>query len=197
MQLPSSVEKFWKMDKRISFSAGSYFLAAVMLLLFPLRWVLGALLAAGFHELFHYLALRLCGVQIWGLEVGPGGALIKTEPMDRFREFLCALAGPAGSFILVLTYRWFPVVAVCAGMQGFFNLLPLGSQDGGRMLRCVAGARIAAIVEKSILIALILWGIYGFFFLKLGFGILIMVALLIHRAVGRKIPCKDGLLGVQ
>ena len=51
------------------------------------------------------------------------------------RELLAVLAGPAGSLLLLSLYRVLPRVAVCAAVQGFYNLLPIEPLDGGRALR--------------------------------------------------------------
>lgn len=158
---------------------------------------MGAAMAAAFHEFCHYQALRLCGVQIAGFSVGVNGAVLATAPMERRQEFICALAGPVGSFLLLGLHRWMPVTAVCAGLQGAFNLLPVFPMDGGRVMRCVFGEGIALWAEKMTMILLACAGIYGSVFLKLGCLPLIGAALIILKTAFRKIPCKDGPLGVQ
>lgn len=181
----------------VQLSPGACIVGALALLILPLRWIAGAVFAAVFHEWCHYLALRICGIRIFGFAVSTNGAVLETEPMDRWQELICALAGPAGSFLLALMHRWLPVAALCAGVQGLYNLLPLYPFDGGRVLRCLVGAQRAEIICRILIFALAVLGIYCFARLKMGFGMMAAVYLLIHRAAFRKIPCKDRPLGVQ
>ena len=99
-------------------------MGAFLLLTLPLNWLLSALAAAAFHELCHGAAILLLGGRIWGVRIGAGGAVMETEPLSSGKELVCALAGPAGSLLMVLMLRVFPRVAVCALVQAAFNLLP-------------------------------------------------------------------------
>ncbi len=118
-----------------------------MLLFLPLRWCFSLVLASAVHELFHITAVLLCGCRIHHMDIRFGGAVIEAEPMTGCRELLCILAGPLGSLLLVLLYRYFPGIAVCALVQTGFNLLPLPHLDGGRALRCI----LARVFQKNTL----------------------------------------------
>lgn len=131
--------EFWKMDRpaekvRIDIKAGALVLFAALLLLLPLQWVIGMLLAAAVHECFHALCVRLLGGRILRLTIGPGGAVMEATPMDGLRALACALAGPMGSLSLLFFSRWLPRTALCALVQGCYNLLPLLPLDGGNAL---------------------------------------------------------------
>lgn len=182
----------------------TFVLGAALVLLLPLNWMLAALTAAAFHELCHGLCVRLLGGRVLGLRVGPCGTVMETALSGKGRELLCALAGPAGSLLLVSLCRVLPRLAVCAGIQGLFNLLPVYPLDGGRALRCCLelvcpkrGSKISLLVETGLLFALAVLSAVGAFAFSLELLPLIGAALLILKAILRKRPCKRSQIGVQ
>lgn len=186
-------------------AAGVLILLALTFLVLPLRWVLAVIIAGAFHELCHYGAVRLCGGNVRALHAGFCGARMEVSGLTAGKELLCALAGPAGSLSLLFVARWLPRTAICGGFHAIFNLLPVYPLDGGRALRCwmaillppKAGERFCQAVEGLCLCAIVLLGIYGSFFLHLGF-LPIMVALsVVIRVFSRKTPCKPGGFSVQ
>ena len=107
-------------------------LGALALLMLPIHWIAAAVIAAGVHEACHLIALKLCGCRLAGFSIGSSGATIETEPLSPVAEMICSLAGPLGSLALLLVARWMPHIALCAAVQGIFNLLPVPALDGGR-----------------------------------------------------------------
>jgi Zn-dependent protease len=110
---------------------------AFLLLILPAGWILSALTAAAAHELCHILAVGLLGGTIRKIRIRITGCEIQTDPMAPLRSVLCILAGPAGSFLLLLLRQRCPLIAVCGFLQGCYNLLPVLPLDGGRILLCL------------------------------------------------------------
>lgn len=182
----------------------AYVLGAVLVLVLPLDWLLAALGAAAFHEACHLTAIRVLGGRVLEVRIGTGGTIMETELSGRARELLCALAGPVGSFLLVFACRLFPKLAICGGIQGIFNLLPVYPLDGGRALRCglellwpQKAEKIGNWVEVSVLSALVIPAVAGAFFFSWGGIPLAAGLMLILKAILRKSPCKRSRIGVQ
>ena len=120
----------------IKYTGGFCLLLAILALIMPLPWLISAIAAAALHELAHYLTILATGNLVYSLELTHRGAVMHTSSMTLAQEFLCAISGPLASILLFFCYAWSPRIALCAGIQGAFNLLPLGTSDGGRVLSC-------------------------------------------------------------
>ena len=186
-------------------TAGAYIGMALLLLVLPLGWLCAALVAAAFHELCHFCAIKLCTGKGTHLRLSALGATMQIPGMTRGRELICALAGPLGGLLLLLFLRWFPRVAVCALLQSAYNLLPVYPLDGGRALRCgvslalppLWAARICRWIERGCYIVIMAAGIFGCFILKLGVIPLLPAFMLLLKTNAAKSSCKPGRLGVQ
>lgn len=182
----------------------AYVFGAVLVLMLPLDWLLAALGAAAFHEVCHMIAISFLGGRVMEIRVGIGGAVMETELSGKARELLCALAGPVGSFFLIFACHLFPKLAICGGIQGMFNLLPVYPLDGGRALRCglellwpEKAGKVENWVEFSALLGLAFLAVAGTFVFSLGVMPLIVALMLILKAILRKSPCKRSQIGVQ
>ena len=118
-------------------SGGAFVFLAALVLILPLQWVAAVILAAAVHEFCHGFMVCLLGGRIECITIGSRGIMMKTQPMSGVREIICALAGPLGSFALLLAVKWCPRTAICGLVHGLYNLLPLLPMDGGRILRGV------------------------------------------------------------
>ncbi len=187
----------------IEVSASTCIIGALALLVLPLKWLIAAALAAAIHEVFHILAVRLCGSQVRKIEIRAFGAVIDVSPMSRGKELLCALAGPLGGFLLLILAKWLPRVAVCGAFHSVYNLLPIYPLDGGRALRCGAAILLPPPVadavclwtERVVKLLLVGIGIYGCCIMKLGLLPLIFAILLAARVHPEKILAKKAARG--
>lgn len=125
-------------DRAMHITPGALLAAALGILVLPLKWCLAFLAAAGIHELGHCLAVFLLRGHMDGMTVGARGARLTMAPMGAWREAVCLLAGPVAGAAAMFLYPVFPRVAICAGIQTFWNLLPVETLDGGRILSCLA-----------------------------------------------------------
>lgn len=176
-----------------------YFFGAVVFLIIPLRWIAAWLIAAVAHELFHYAALRLCGVNVDEVTIGMHGATMRTESMEPSTETICALAGPLGGLCLLFLSRWAPYIAICGLFQSLYNLLPIFPLDGGRallgILRCVLSAdsadRIYSIIKVSVLLIFLIMSVVCLYF-RLGLIPLIFTVILFLKSK-KENPLENGI----
>ena len=178
-----------------------FFLWALLLLTIPLPWLAGAGFSALFHEFFHLVSILLTKGQIHGFRFHMGGILLDTELPGSREELICALAGPGGSILLSCLYPWVPRLAVCALVQGMFNLIPVYPLDGGRAARILLiflfpqkGERIHKNLEILLLSGLLIVSLIGFLFFSWGL-IPLFVSLVLSGK--RKSPCKEQKIRVQ
>ena len=176
----------------------AYLMAAVLVLLLPLDWLLAAILAAAFHEMGHLAAIYMAGVRVDSVSIGFPGAQIRTGPLGNRAEFFCAAAGPAASLLLLSLCRFFPKLAVCALVQGMFNLIPVHPMDGGRMLLCALRRLCPRWAERIFhaIQCLILYGLLTLSVLlavcgKAGFLPVLACITVLSRLLLSKIPCKS------
>ena len=188
---------------RVKISPTAYIWGALLVYLLPVKWLCSALVAALVHEISHIAALQMLGVGIRKIRITSMGAVIETGPVSNGKELICALAGPIGSFLLLLGYRFFPEVALCALIQGSFNLVPIYPLDGGRAVRSLIymvskePERTVKWVERAIL------GLILFLMVttlpRIVSGNILWLLILFGGAcaVLRKIPCKPGKQELQ
>ena len=183
------------MQNLIRIDSAALILAALLILVLPLPWLVAALAAATVHELCHMAVVFLLGGNVGRLHIGAAGTVMDASNLGPGASMLSTLAGPAGSFSLLLLCQSFPKVAICAGVQGLFNLLPLYPLDGGRMLQtglqmlCPEKAeRVTLWVQRITLAAITAVALWGSLALHLGIAPLVFAQVWICKAISRKKP---------
>jgi stage IV sporulation protein FB len=177
------------MDIRVDFSGTDWILLALLCLILPLDWMAAGIGAAVVHETSHALAVKLLGGDILWIRIGIGGAVMQVSETDECKKLISILAGPAGSFLLLLLCNSFPKLALCGLVQGAYNLLPIYPLDGGRALQCLLTILFSPPKAKKVMacvtwICKILLLIFGFLFCcytKHGFMILLICILTVLR----------------
>ena len=177
---------------------------ALLLLVVPLKWSLSWVIAAAVHELFHLMAILLTGSEIKRIVIGASGAQIDVCFDSCCKEVLCAVSGPVGGLLLLLTVRKTPMIAVCALIQSLYNLLPIYPLDGGRALWGILRGLIPKCADKIycwlrsmfLVIACVMCAVMALHF-KTGILPMVFICGLILPILKRKSSCKAGRLRVQ
>ena len=179
----------------VCIDSGALILAALLILVLPLPWLAAALVAAAVHELFHLGAVWLLGGRVGHVHIGAAAAVMDASNLEPGASLLAILAGPVGSIVLFALCRSFPKVAICAGAQGLFNLLPIFPLDGGRMLETglqmlcpEKGEKLALWIQRITLAVITAAALWASIALHLGIGPLIFAEVWICKAISRKKP---------
>lgn len=169
------------MKFKINFSFSLVLICTLLLLTLPIRFFAALIFSILIHEIFHLIALLFCKVKIFSVCFRLSGAEILTEPMKNSQEFICALAGPLGSFFMALFIGHFPVLSLCSIAHGLFNCMPYGTADGSRVLYC--GLQMILSLERA-------WIVYKWIqmFLLIVLVVLCIYVCLIYPVVLKYIP---------
>ena len=133
---------------KIRITPGAILLLGVMLFTGDTLFF-ATLIAAAVHECGHLLAAYALGVRLRLLELDiPGARLLPAGALPSYAaEGWLALAGPLASFLLgaciyPLNGVFFSALFASTLSLGFFNLLPVGDFDGGRVLSALLAPRL-------------------------------------------------------
>lgn len=190
--------KHWHCPE-VDISIGALLWLALLLLAVPLPWLTAAVTAAAFHELCHCLIIWILGGTVCKISVGGGGTAIEMANLSTGKELLAAMAGPAGSFLLLLLAVRSPRLALCGLVQGLFNLLPVYPMDGGRILFCgltlafplESAERVCIWVENATFFLLLTCSIAQNFLYPAGLLPFFFFLGMTIKAKRRKNPCKE------
>ena len=176
--------------------ANTWLYLPLLLLVIPMPWLVAWLLAASFHELCHWLAVKFFDGEVYQLNIGITGAEMICSVLSPWKSVIAILSGPVGGLTLALLGRWIPRIALCSWILSVYNLLPLIPLDGGRALEILLqGNRMFHIVERIFLILMALCAFYATFYLHLGVLPVAILCVLWFR--NGKIPCKPAACGVK
>lgn len=182
------------MQAKIHIRPNTYIYMVLLLFLIHLKWLLAWLLAAGFHELCHWLAVKMCGGEIYSITIGLGGAKMECSPLPTRKRLFAILCGPIGGLLPLLFARWIPRTALCCWALSAYNLLPLLHLDGGRALEVFLDSK-AALVQRIFLI--LLSAVMLYLSVVLGLGLLPIGVVLILWLKCRNTTCKPGFCKLQ
>ena len=123
-------------------SPGIVFLAAILIYLDGIAFVIQCISACALHEFGHYSAARLNGNKIRSIRITAVGAEIYFDTgrsFSYFGEIITAFAGPVVNLITAwisvkLNAFLFAGINLCLGI---INLLPIRPLDGGRILTSI------------------------------------------------------------
>lgn len=156
------------------------------MLLIPVPWLLSWVVAGAIHEIFHYMALRLCGFPVRNIKIGASGAKIKTEMEPGYKMAFCAIAGPLSGFLLLIVVRFVPRIAICGLLQSLSNLLPVFPLDGSRVLIGLLSmlldeetvTKVCLYVESAVILIIWMIACYATFRMHLGIMPILLVLVL-------------------
>lgn len=140
---------------------GKISISSALMLLFAWLWYQDTsglfeqgILACGMHETAHYVALRSIGNDIKEFRLTVFGAkIIPTSPMTYWQELIVAAAGPAVNLVLAFCLCRSGCTMSFVGVNlalAWFNLLPVGQLDGGRIFRCTLAMLVSDAVSLKI-----------------------------------------------
>lgn len=109
--------------------------------------------AALLHELGHVWMMRLFSVRVRGLKLRLFDILIEADEPDSLRADICiTLGGVMMNFLCAVVFCPFSLkLGLPHLMLGVFNLLPVMSLDGGRLLSLLLSRRFSPRVSETVL----------------------------------------------
>ncbi len=175
----------------------------LILFQFQARYIIPLLCAIILHELGHLTVAKILKIQIKCLEISILGARIVTQNELSYKdEFMLALGGPFAGFLGFLFtlpisvcnptpldeafLLPFSLISLCLTL---FNLIPLATLDGGRMLFCVLcitfplnlASKIMSVASFLTLFSFWIFSVYLVLKASLGLSMLVFCAIFFSK----------------
>lgn len=178
--------KIYPMQKvTISIQPGFLIELSLAVVFIPLPWLLSWMTAAAIHEIFHLVALIICGFPIIQIRLCATGAEIDAQMQPGIKMAICAIAGPLSGFLLLPVVHSVPRIALCGLLLSLSNLLPIFPMDGGRVVfgllsNCISENTVNKIMQyiQSGTYAVII-GLLMFATIRLNMGIVTLGAVIV------------------
>jgi len=177
--------------------------------------VLMLLVVVTFHELGHYVGMRIFDyrdIKMFFIPMFGGAVSGKQQQVATWREGIVLLLGPMPGILVAFlvacspyaTSAWGgPLILNLAAINGF-NLLPLGFLDGGRLWQCVLTSRSRALdlgffLVTTLLLAALAWKIHATILVAVTLGVLVLSLVSIRQRwqiaeVARELPAPKGTI---
>ena len=138
-------------------------LLSLSFLFIPFKWFISWVIASLIHELFHILSLCIFHCKINKILFDGNTVKIFSEPTAGFHKLICSLAGPIGSFGLIIFIKSYPLLAICGITQGIYNILPFFPLDGWHILNLIRSVQLRNVIKLFFSSALLIMGLYLLF----------------------------------
>lgn len=163
----------------------------ITLIYFKPPYVPQMIIAVAMHEAGHLACAKALGIRVKSMTLSMLGARIRCESIPSYgKEFLLAAAGPLAGIVLFVICHLFNKFHVSEFLLStgtvslalaIFNLLPLSSFDGGRMIFCAACSIFS--LDKALKISntlgfisiFLLWLLSVYLMLKIASGMAMFV----------------------
>ena len=186
MHWMSFAKQLWNNDKQV-FHIFAFVLSIYLL---PLQWMCAAAVAALIHELGHYVAVRLFGGEVHNVRFNMFGAVMEATDLKNYAELICLIAGPVAGLLPLLTFRFFPTVALCGIIQSAYNLLPIYPLDGGKILQRIilmSGGNEDIFLGIEYIVVLVLFFVCVYIWIRFRISLFLFFLVFLFR----KTPCKQ------
>ena len=113
-----------------------FIILAILLLLLPFSWLCALFISAIMHECGHLIALKAMNVPVDSIRISHNGIKISTIDLSTKQELIATASGPLTGLAISFLFPWIPKISLCACIHTLYNLCPIGSSDGARILKC-------------------------------------------------------------